>query len=333
MHPRTTMSFLATACLAFLGLQAVAAQDDRPNTSPLAVTTQFAFGPEAECQRGEGLLVQLHYSGSQPLRGYLVKFVFGDTPAGKPPQMQVLEEARSPGQAMIAPDEEWTRTLCSTPQRETGEVPKVASTVDMLKFADGSTWGPRALRQSHELIGRLDGFDFLTKTTELQRFVSPILPELGPLPKQQIEFLTIGPLKLESGIWRDPRGQEMLVVKVTNQGPTAIRGYLLGTTFFDPETGATIRRASTKQLETRGNPADYLAPGASWIADPRRFSYLPNGALAAYRITLDLVAFADGTTYGPLKSSESSEVLGMIQGIDAAKEKIQDAASTKHTGP
>jgi hypothetical protein len=186
-----------------------------------------------------------------------------------------------------------------------------------------------ALRESHQLIGALDGMDFQEKESELKRFVSPILPDQGPLPVQQIQFQTLGPLRIESGVWRDEHGVEMLAAEVTNQGGVAIRGYLLGTTFFDPATGATIRRFSTKQLETHGNPSDYLAPGASWIADPRKFSYLPDGTLASYKITLDLVVFADGTIFGPRKSSESDEVIGMLHGIDAAKHMTQEAAENK----
>jgi len=45
---------------------------------------------------------------------------------------------------------------------------------------------------------------------------------------------------------------------------------------------------------------------------------LPDGTLASYTITLDLVVFADGSMFGPKWSSESDEVLGMFQGIDAA---------------
>jgi hypothetical protein len=327
MPPSATVLFVTLALSPFAAALPVAAQDSLPDSSPLSVATQFSFGAGTECQAGEGLVVQLHYTGTQPLRGYLIRFVFGDAAAGKAPQMQTLEEVRDPSQPMIPPGAEWTRTLCAIPKRITGEIPRVTATVDVLKFADDSTWGPRALPASHQLIGRLDGMDFLAKTTELQRFVSPIPPEQGPRPEREIEFQTLGPLRIESGIWRDEHGQEMLAAVVTNQSAKPIRGYLFTTTFFDPNTETRIRRASTKQLETRGNPSDYLAPGAAWIADPRKFSYLPDGTLASYKFTLDLVAFADGTTFGPTKSQESEAVLGMLDGIDAAKRMSQQASA------
>jgi hypothetical protein len=52
---------------------------------------------------------------------------------------------------------------------------------------------------------------------------------------------------------------------------------------------------------------------------------LPDGTLASYKISVDLVAFADGSIFGPKKSAESDEVLGMLRGIDAANDSSRDA--------
>ena len=215
--------------------------------------------------------------------------------------------------------------ICSVPKKTLGDPTTLSAKIDVLKFADGSTWGAAALRESHQLIGKLDGMDFIEKATELRKFVSPILPEQGPLPSGQVESQTIGPLRFDSGIWRDERGQDKLAVEVTNESATPIRGYLFTTTFFDPGTGMTIRRVSTKELETQGNPSGYLGPGLTWVADPRKFSYLPDGSLAGYKITLDLVVFADGSIFGPMHSLESDEVLGMLAGIDDAKPMSRDS--------
>lgn len=186
--------------------------------------------------------------------------------------------------------------------------------------------GPAARRESHQLIGTLDGMDFMAKTTELERFVSPIPPQQGPLPVENVESQTIGPLKIKSGVWLDERGKQMLAVDVTNESSVPIRGYLLTTSFFRSRHWARIRRVSTKQLEIHGNPSDYLAPGSTWVAGPRKFSYLPDGTLASYKISVDLVVFADGSTFGPKKSQESDEVLGMFDGIDAANRMRQEVS-------
>jgi hypothetical protein len=230
---------------------------------------------------------------------------------------------------MILSRQAWTRIICSVPKKKLGDPTTLGAKIDALKFEDGSIWGPAELRESHQLISKLDGMDFIEKATELKKAVSPILPEQGPLPGGQVESQTIGPLKFDSGIWRDERGQDKLAVEVTNEGDTPVRGYLFTTTFFDPQSGVTIRRVSTKELETQGNPSGYLAPGQMWVADPRKFSILPDGSLASYKITLDLVVFANGSIFGPMKSQESAEVLGMFDGIDDAKRMGREATGNK----
>ena len=77
---------------------------------------------------------------------------------------------------MIASGEEWTRAICATPKKMLGDQSTVTLSVDALKFANGSICGPAALTLPHEMIGTLDGMDFLEKTTELQKFVNLILP-------------------------------------------------------------------------------------------------------------------------------------------------------------
>ena len=130
-------------------------------------------------------------------------------------------------------------------------------------------------------------------------------------------------------MWSDERGQEKVAVEITNASDKAIRGYLFTTTFFDAATGKSIWRVSTKELETHGNASEYLAPGATWVADPRKFSYLEDGKRADYKITVDMVVFADGSISGPMESQESTEVLGMMRGIDMARGASAEEVSAK----
>jgi hypothetical protein len=312
-------SFLLVVVLSlFARSQTIAAQDKQAATSPLRVTTEGLLGLDRGCKAGEGLIVQLHYEGEKPLRGYVLRF---DSPchiAGKPINDEILEEVRGLREPAILSGQEWTRIICSAPKKILGNPTTLSAKIDVLKFADGSISGPATLRESHHLIGKLDGMDFIERATELKKFVSPILPEQGPVAGGKVESQTVGPLRFDSGIWRDERGQDKVAVEVTNEGDTPVRGYLFTTTFFDPNSGTTIRRVSTKELETQGNPSGYLAPGQAWVADPRKFSYLADGSLASYKITLDLIIFADGSIFGPMKSQESAEVLGMVDGIDFA---------------
>jgi hypothetical protein len=94
--------------------------------------------------------------------------------------------------------------------------------------------------------------DFIEKATELKKFVSPIFPDQGHLRGGKVESQTIGPLRFDPGIWRDERGQDKLAVEATKDSDTPVRGHLFTTTFFDPNSGASIPRVSTKELETQG---------------------------------------------------------------------------------
>jgi hypothetical protein len=328
MHPRAWMLLLAMVLAPFACSYSAAKSDDPSVASPLHVEAQFSANVGGDCKTGEGLVVQLRYSGERPVRAYLVKFSLANSATGKPVRQLTIDEAREAHQ-MIASGAEWTRTVCTKLKATAPDSISVTADVDMLKFDDGSTWGPLESRESHQLIGTIDGMDFITKTTELKGFVTPILPDRGPLPDEYLESQTIGPLKIESGVWRDEDGRDMLAVAVTNETDLPIRGYLLTATFFDPATGTRIRRASTKELETQGNPSDYLEPGATWVADPRKFSRLPDGSLASYKIDVDLVVFADGSTFGPKRSQESDEVLGMFRGIDAENDLTRGVSPAK----
>jgi hypothetical protein len=316
--------------LALVPFLAAAAQDEKIKiaVSPLSVAAQFSTSLGASCHSGKGLVVQLHYAGAQPLRGYLVRLTARDTVTGKVFTEQTVQDVRDSREPMIADGAEWTRTICSVAEIDAGAAVVVTAVVDVLKFADGSIWGPASLPESHRLIGTIDGMDFSVKTTDLLRYVSPILPRGGPVPVEDIEFETIGPLRIESGIWREESGQTMVAVEATNVGTAPIRGYVFTTRFFDPDNGASLRSVTTKELETQGIPSHYLLPGATWVAGPRKFSYLADGSRASYKITLDLVVFSDGSTFGPKKSRESDEVLGMFHGIDITNLTSRGASET-----
>jgi hypothetical protein len=334
MRSKQTLFLFALALSPFVPVLNAAAQEEkvRADIPPLGVTAEISTNLGAECNAGRGLVAHLHYVGAQPLRGYLVEFAFFDQATHKPIQTQSpqkvgnlresietrsIQEVRNSREPMIAGGAEWTRTVCSIPETGPGDALAVQARVDVLKFVDGSLWGPASLPESHQLIGTIDGMDFSVKTTDLLRYVSPILPRGGPVPAEDIQFQTVGPLRIESGIWHEENGTAMVAVEATNTGTSPIRGFVFATSFFDPNSGAKLRSVTTKELETQGNPSHYLLPGATWVTGPRKFSYLADGSRASYKITLDLVVFADGSTFGPKKGRESDEVLGMIRGIDS----------------
>ena len=329
MRSKPSIFLLAPVLGLFVCIPTASAQNDPKEISPLSVTGQFSTSLGGDCKSGEGLIAQFHYAGTQALRGYLVKLTVADSATGKVLTQQEFQEARDLRGPMIADGADWTRTMCSNVETIPGHSLNVTSKVDVLRFVDGSNWGPDSLPESHRLIGTMDGMDFSVKTTELEQYVLPILPRGGPVPLEQIQFQTIGPLRFESGIWRDDNGKEMLAVEATNVSSAAIRGYVFTESFFDAAGGNRLRRVTTKELETHGDPTRYLQPGATWVAGPRKFSYSADGSLATYTITLDMVAFADGSTFGPKKNGESQEVLGMFFGIDASNPQSQGNFKTK----
>jgi hypothetical protein len=319
MRNKSTLLLFALALGPFVRAENDAAQEEKIKieAQPLSVTAQFSTALVEDCNSGNSLIVQFHYVGTKPLRAYLVLLAPAYSTAVKALTKQTIQEVRDSREPIVN-GAEWTRTICSVVSANAGAAVRVIPIVDALRFADGSIWGPGSLPESHQLFGTMDGMDFSVKTTDLLRYVSPIQPRGGPAPVEDIEFVTIGPLRIESGIWHEESGTEMVAVEVTNAGAASIRGFVFTTSFFDPNSGTHLRSVTTKELETQGNPSHYLLPGATWVAGPRKFSYLADGSRATYKITLDLVVFADGSTFGPKKSRESDEVLGMLHGIDMA---------------
>ena len=127
-------------------------------------------------------------------------------------------------------------------------------------------------------------YGFRRENNHLERFVSPIHPQGGPVPVENIQFQTIGPLRFESGIWHDDSGKEMLAVEATNIAASPILGFVFTESFFDPATGNRHRRVTTKELETHGDSTHYHLPGATWAAGARKFSYVSEGLLPITRL-------------------------------------------------
>ncbi len=93
MRPKATVFLMAMVLGPSVSLQTTAAQDDHQKSSPLSVTAQFSTVLSAGCNSGKGMVVQLHYTGAQPLRGYLVRLVLGDSLTGKVLTEQVIRKS------------------------------------------------------------------------------------------------------------------------------------------------------------------------------------------------------------------------------------------------
>src|SRR5882757_3649454 len=137
MRQRATAFLCGLILSPVMLLAAATSQEGGAEDSPLTVSTRFLFELDSRCQEGQGLTVTLHYTGAQPLRGYLVRLALTDTVSGKVMQENVVEEVRDLRQGMIASGAEWTRSVCTVPKKALGQDVTLAAKVDVLKFADG----------------------------------------------------------------------------------------------------------------------------------------------------------------------------------------------------
>jgi hypothetical protein len=297
--------------------------------SLIRITAYLTDPPTAPCGT-EALQVQTVYVGMHPLRGYVVLLHLTDPRTGEILSGQKgwnfpVQETVLPGQNLITTGDERTSTICRPPKSVGINPQGIIATVDLLLFSDGSISGPIESRMSSMLIGQFDGMDFLSGASKIEKYVSPAAQSAAakaqsPESETRGEAQTIGPLVLTPIIQHDEPGSDELVVEATNSSSQAIRGYVFKMSFFDANTGSFIRSVTTKEIETHGDSSKYLAPSETWTSGPVKFSRSLDGTIASYRISLDLVMFGNGALFGPRKSTESIEALGIVRGIDLAKQ-------------
>jgi hypothetical protein len=74
MRHKSTLLLIALAFGPLVPAQNAAAQDEKIKIEdqPLSVMARFSTAPVADCNSGNGVIVQFHYVGTKPLRAYLV---------------------------------------------------------------------------------------------------------------------------------------------------------------------------------------------------------------------------------------------------------------------
>lgn len=110
-----------------------------------------------------------------------------------------------------------------------------------------------------------------------------------------------------------------------NVSTQPIRGYVIDIQFKDAtgkSLGDIVR--SAMKISKDGEPL-YLLPGQSeQDHKPVPIKVDASGAPGSHGTVLDLVVFADGTTWGPGKTPQAAKLRGMIKGADAAKSLSKD---------
>lgn len=127
--------------------------------------------------------------------------------------------------------------------------------------------------------------------------------------------LTVRPVISSGHGSRVPAGQEALVVEFQNKSNKQVRGFVYQIAFLDADGKTRQTHTSSELKSNRDGTPLYIEPGA--VSSSRAIGRpILNGQPMAYKVSLDLVLFADGSKWGPVALPESQKFLGFVQGID-----------------
>jgi hypothetical protein len=102
-----------------------------------------------------------------------------------------------------------------------------------------------------------------------------------------------------------------LFLDIHNISGKNVSGYALGVKFLDPSTNATFKGGGSHQRMAARRAGNLLHPGDCECAHPKPIMLptTPSGAVADPKVTLDLVVFDDGTTWGAGQLESSKQLL------------------------
>lgn len=263
---------------------------------------------------GNALGLDFQYEGRKALRGYLIAIYHQ---GGGAKQYQTDRRLVGPGEPMILPGTKWHSTACGLPAG--AGISNVRVNVDLVVFGDESTSGPVELRDSSHLYGVIEGMAFVSGKSTVKRFVTPLplsaAPDGNPIPDDGKAL----PLKFTGLVRRSRPNEGTITIDATNVGTVPVSGFVFRLSFFDHASGVFLRSVTTKALATSGKVSEYLQPDASWRVATRKLPVSSDGAFDSYTIAVDSIVLADGTVLSPHFSSESEELLGMLEGVTIAK--------------
>jgi hypothetical protein len=179
--------------------------------------------------------LQMRNSGLKPLRGYVVAVWYHDT-GSRHVTHDTVSKLIHPGDQMIMPGAEWHATACGMSKMADLDDPKAQ--VDLLMYADGSTWGPVELQESSRLDGVSIGMNFAAGGDNRERGYDTATPEPGSFTGEPVSG-DGNPFPLQFGgmVNRDDTGQALVWVQATNMGTVPVIGYEYRITFYDHASG------------------------------------------------------------------------------------------------
>jgi hypothetical protein len=109
---------------------------------------------------------------------------------------------------------------------------------------------------------------------------------------------------------KNPSGMG-LFLELHNTSGKNVAGYALGVKFLDPSTNASFQGAGSHQRMVARQAGNPLRPGDCDCSHskPIVIPKTPSGAVAEPKVTLDLVVFDDGTTWGSGELQSSRQLL------------------------
>jgi hypothetical protein len=311
--------FLSVSCTTWA--QNAATDSSSPTTPPVNVSID-PFAIPAICESNP-IVIRMRNEGTKPLRGYVVGLFFPDPKGSGVPHVVTYSEVvnpPNPAEKLLAPGAEWERTVCKLPP---GIAPtSVSVKVDLLGFEDGSKWGPAELRESHTTLGALDATNYFLGQTDVAKLLAPVHLDIDSAAEEVSSSIsTDGPLKFTPFMQHGSSGQDLLTVQVTNVTDTPVRGYVFKTSFFDHATGALIKRIATMTLEMSDDPSAYLSRGVIWGAPSRKVPLSSDHFPADYKLSVDIAVFGDESTFYPVKSGNSDQLLATVQVLGHLKSR------------
>jgi len=101
-----------------------------------------------------------------------------------------------------------------------------------------------------------------------------------------------------------------LFLDIHNVSGKNVAGYVLDVKFVDPSTNTILRGAGHERMAAR-ETGDPMRPGGCDCSNPKPIMLrkTPAGAVSEPKITLDLVVFEDGTSWGAGELVSSQQLL------------------------
>jgi hypothetical protein len=110
-----------------------------------------------------------------------------------------------------------------------------------------------------------------------------------------------------------PQPGPALILRATNMGTEKIVGYVLEVTFVDAATGRPVHQAINVQ---GGRAADgQLDPGGTWQSLPKHVPLDASGNQARYKVGVDLIVFASGSTAGPATTAGARDLRQRVSAL------------------